>query len=107
MTKTATPKTLIIKAIQIKGNCPVYKLGEKTIIDSPEINLKKSDKVCVHALFALGTFIVGLREGLDPELLGLAKEGNKKAYFHCLDPGQPYTNGGTVTFEVSQVSSKK
>jgi uncharacterized repeat protein (TIGR04076 family) len=106
MTETSSLKTLIIKAIHIKGNCPVYNLGDKTIIDGPEINLKESDKVCIHALFALGTFIVALREGLDPKPLGLAKEENKKAYFQCLDPGQPYTNGGTVTFEITQTSSK-
>ena len=105
--KENTPqKKLILKAIEIKGNCPVYKIGDKTVIEGPEINLKQSDKVCIQALFSLGPFIVALRDGLNPQSFGLAKEDNKKAYFQCLDPGQPYTEGGTVIFEVTQVSSK-
>ncbi|TFG07505.1 MAG: TIGR04076 family protein [Promethearchaeota archaeon] len=99
------PKKLVIKAIEIKGNCPVFKVGDKMVIEGPEVNLKETDKVCIHALFSLGTFIVALREGLSSDSLGLAKRGGQKAYFQCLDPGQPYTDGGTVTFEVSRKSS--
>ena len=103
MKENASTYKLIIKALKIKGNCPVYKIGDKTVIEGPEINLKHSDKVCIHALFSLGTFIVALREDLTPQSLGLTKEDNSKAYYQCLDPGKPYTNGGTVTFEVTQV----
>ena len=103
MKENSSTKKLIIKAIEIKGNCPVYKIGDKTVIEGPEIDLKQSDKVCIHAISCLGNFIVALREGLNPQSLGLAKEENKKAYYQCLDPGTPYTNGGTVIFEVTQV----
>ncbi|MFX0069497.1 MAG: TIGR04076 family protein [Candidatus Hermodarchaeota archaeon] len=103
MNENNTPKKLIIKVIEIKGNCPVYKIGDKMVINGPEIDLQQTDKVCVHALFSLGTFIVALREGLSSKSLGLAKEDNKSAYFQCLDPGKPYTNGGTVIFKATQV----
>jgi len=103
MKENSSTKKLIIKAAKIKGNCPVYKVGDKTVINGLEINLKQSNKVCIHAISCLGNFILALREGLTPQSLGLAKEDNKKAYFQCLDPGEPYINGGTVLFEVIQV----
>lgn len=103
MNENLPPKKLIIKAVEIKGKCPVYNVGDKTVIEGPEINLKESDKVCVHALFSLGTFIVALREKMNPHKLGLTKENNNKAYYQCLDPGPPYTDGGTVIFEITQV----
>ncbi|MFX1446369.1 MAG: TIGR04076 family protein [Promethearchaeota archaeon] len=103
MNEDKSPKKLIIKAVEIKGNCPVYKIGEKTVIEGPEINLEESDKVCIHALFSFGSFIVALREGINPQSLGLTKNNNNKAYYQCLDPGPPYTEGGTVIFEVTRV----
>lgn len=102
MNENLSPKKLIIKAVEIKGNCPVYNVGDKTVIEGPEIDLEVSDKVCIHALFSLGTFIIALREGINPQSLGLTKNDNNKAYYQCLDPGPPYTEGGTVIFEVTQ-----
>ena len=103
MTENNSPKKLIIEAVKIKGNCPVFNLGDKMVINGPEINLKESNKVCIHALFSLGTFIIALREGINPQSVGLTKKNNKKAYYQCLDPGPPYTDGGTVIFEVTLV----
>ena len=94
---------LIFTAVNIKGHCPVYDLGERTIIKGAEIDLGRSDCVCIHALFSLGTFIVALREGIPPHELGLAKEEGEKGHFQCLDPGKTLTEGGTVTFEITQV----
>ena len=92
---------MIIRVKEIRGRCPVYKGGEKIVIEGPEIVLEKTDKLCIHALATILHYAVALREGVDPVKLGLAKKG-KKAYIQCLDPGEPYTNGGTVIFEVSQ-----
>jgi len=38
---------------------------------------------------------------VDPGKLGLTKPGKSDAYIQCLDPGEPYTSGGTVTFKIS------
>ena len=46
---------------------------------------------------------MALRQGADPVELGLAKEG-KAAYLQCPDPGEPYTNGGTVVFKIVMVN---
>ena len=56
----------------------------------------------IHALVPLLHYVVAIREGVDPVKLGLAKEG-EKAYVQCVDPGDPYTSGGTVIFEIEEI----
>lgn len=94
---------LIITAKKITGKCPVYNENWKTIICGPNIDLEKSDAACIHALSCLSTFSVALRDGIPPSSVGLAKEDKEDAaYFQCSDPGPPYTDGGTVLFEVKR-----
>lgn len=92
-------KTLICEVVEVKSNCPVYKLGDKIVIKGPEIDLKETDKICIHALPSILHYAIALREDIDPKILGLCKEG-KYAYIHCVDPGKPYTKGGSVIFKV-------
>lgn len=89
---------LVFEVAEIKGNCPVYKKGDKMVIEGPEIDLKETDAICIHALPSLLHYAVALREGVDPVKLGLSKDKNH-AYIQCLDPGEPYTEGGTVIFK--------
>jgi uncharacterized repeat protein (TIGR04076 family) len=93
---------LIITVKDIKGKCAVHTLGDRMVIDGPEIDLETTDRLCIHALAPILHYAVALREGIDPEKLGLTKKGNK-AYIHCPDPGEPYTEGGEVVFEVERV----
>ncbi len=92
---------LCITVKEIKGKCPVHKLGDKIMIKGPEIDLKQTDSICTHALASLLHYIVALRSGADPIELGLSKEKDK-AYVQCVDPGEPYTEGGTVIFEIKK-----
>ena len=92
---------LVIRVKEIRGRCVVFKGGEKIVVEGAEVNLRETDKICIHALASLLHYLVALREGVDPVRLGLSKEG-EKAYIQCVDPGEPYTNGGTVVFEVSR-----
>ena len=76
---------VVIRVKEIRGNCVVFKGGEKIVIEGPELNLKETDKVCIHALPPLLHYVVALREGVDPVKLGLAKEGNNAcAYIQCV-----------------------
>jgi len=88
---------LVIEVVEIKGKCPVHKVGDKIVIDGPKIDLKRTDNICIHALSSILHYVVALREGVDSRKLGLSKDG-KYAYIQCLDPGEPYTDGGTVVF---------
>ena len=92
---------LVITVREIRGRCPVFKEGDRMVIEGPRIRLDETDAVCVHALACLSAFLVALRDGAPPPSLGLAKSGDV-AYFQCLDPGEPYTSGGTVIFAVER-----
>ncbi|CAB50298.1 TIGR04076 family protein [Pyrococcus abyssi] len=92
---------LVIKVIDIKGKCPIYKIGDKIIIEGPEVKLDETDALCIHAFASLLPYIIAFRKGVKPSEIGLGDE--KKAYVHCPDPGPPYTPGGTVTFEITVV----
>ena len=92
---------LEVEVHEIKGNCPVYKVGDRITIRNPYIMLKKTDALCTHALPTILHYALILEYSWCPLKLGLTKEDDQDhAYFQCLDPGKPYTNGGTVIFRV-------
>ena len=51
-------------------------------------------------------YVVALRDGADPRKLGLSKEKDV-AYIQCVDPGEPYTEGGAVIFKCYYIVDKK
>jgi len=85
---------------EIRGYCPVYKVGDKIVIDDPEIVLEKTDALCTHALSTLLHYALILEHDWCPVKLGLTTaEDEEHAYMQCVDPGKPYTEGGTVIFK--------
>jgi len=92
---------LVARVIEIRGKCPVFELGDRIVIEGPEIKLDETDAICTHAFASLLPYIVALRKGIKPSELGLGR--GEKAYVQCLDPGPPYTDGGTVIFEITVV----
>jgi len=93
---------LIITVNAISGNCPVFKVGDKIVIESPKIIVRETNNFCVHAFGCMLSMIVPLSHGVSFKQLGLAKEEGENGYIQCLDPGKPYTNGGTVLFEIKR-----
>jgi len=91
---------LIITAREIRGKCPVFKVGDKIVVEKPKIMVKKTDALCVHAFGSMLSMITALSRGVSFKELGLAKKEGDSGYVQCLDPGTPYTNGGTVIFEI-------
>jgi len=99
---------LEIEVCEIRGECPVYKVGDRTVIEGAAIVLARTDAVCVHALSSLLHYVVALDEGADPVKLGLTKpEDREHAYMQSVDPGEPYTEGGTVIFKVKRVKQER
>ncbi len=87
---------LVVEVIHIKGECPVYKVGDKIfLIDG--YKLESKGPICMHSLASIMPYYNALSQGVEPEVLGLGK--GKKAYLQCLDP-EGWTGGGTVTFAV-------
>jgi len=52
---------LIIEVSEIRGKCPVYKKGDKIVIDGPEIVMEETDAICIYALAPLLHYAVALR----------------------------------------------
>jgi len=93
---------LVITVKEIRGNCPVFEVGERIVVESPRIVVDKTDNVCIHAFGCMLSMIVPLNRGISFKQLGLATEEGEKGYIQCLDPGKPYTDGGTVLFEIKR-----
>ncbi|WP_456365366.1 TIGR04076 family protein [Thermococcus sp.] len=92
---------LEVKVVEIRGRCPIFKPGDRIVIDGPMVKLDETYAICTHAFASLLPYIVALRKGIKPSELGLGR--GDKAYVQCLDPGPPYTDGGTVIFEITVV----
>ena len=37
---------LLIKVVEIRGKCPVFKLGDRIVIEGPEVKLDETDAIC-------------------------------------------------------------
>jgi len=95
---------LEITVHEIRGKCPVYDIGDKIIIENPEIDLEKTDALCTHALSTILHYALILEYNWCPIKLGLTKENDQdNAYIQCVDPGHPYTHGGTVIFKIKSL----
>ncbi|MCK4331821.1 MAG: TIGR04076 family protein [Dehalococcoidia bacterium] len=98
---------LEIRVCEIKGKCPVYKIGDKIVIDDPKILLDKTDALCTHALSTLLHYVTMLEHDWCPVKLGLTtRQDPDHAYMQCVDPGAPYTEGGTVIFECRRIEGE-
>ncbi len=90
---------LIIRVVEIKGNCPVYQVGD-TFRLREGYRLEAGKPLCMHSLASLMPHYNALRIS-PPSQWGLAGKNNKqKAYVQCLDP-MDYTGGGTAVFEIT------
>lgn len=94
---------LIVRVKEIKGHCPVYKVGDTFVLKSG-YRLVTEIPLCMHSLASLLPHYNALRVS-EPGEWGLAGKNDKtKAYIQCLD-AMAYTGGGTVTFEISRVAN--
>jgi uncharacterized repeat protein (TIGR04076 family) len=92
---------LIIRVKEIKGHCPVYKLGDRIVLEEGyRLNLNETDNMCFHSVASILPYYIALHRGVDPRSLGLSRDG-KKAYVQCLDPCD-YTDGGTAILEIEK-----
>ena len=96
---------LVIKVVEIHGSCPVYKLGDKIVLDEGyKVNLKETDGICMHSLTSILPYYNLLTAGVDMGQFGLLKKGDSSSAprVRCLDPVE-YTGGGSVVFEMTRV----
>jgi len=95
---------LEVDVVEVRGRCPVHKVGDRIVIAGPSIELEKTDALCIHALSVILHYAVALDHGADPVRLGLTRPADRQhAYVQCVDPWKPYTDGGTVIFRFKRV----
>jgi uncharacterized repeat protein (TIGR04076 family) len=94
---------LLLTVIDIKGNCPVYNVGDRiTMQKGYIIDPADTDMVCMHSLASVLPYYVALSKGVKAIDLGLSRGVSDSAYVQCLDPCD-ITGGGTVIFEISRL----
>jgi len=94
---------LLIKVVEIKGKCPVYRVGNRiTLREGYILDTEETDIVCMHSLASVLPYYVALAKGVEAEELGLSRGDSQEAYVQCLDPCE-ITGGGTVCLEISRV----
>jgi len=95
---------VIYEVEEIRGTCPIYKIGDKIVIDpkfpTEIINLKESTAVCLRVLDNIDfNLIYAAAPDNVVEHLGV-KTGECR--IACPMPGPPYTPCGYVIFRVKR-----
>lgn len=93
--------------MEVRGYCPLYKVGDKVTIDNSRIVLGKHDPLCPSALSSLMHYVQDLEKGVTPEELGLIKtEDENHAYIQCEEPCKYISEGGTVVFRIKRIGQE-
>ena len=88
---------LRVRVVEVRGYCAAgYKPGDTFVIDG--FVVRGGVPVCIHALSAMMTLASPMLKGVPAEKLGIGE--GRKGYVQCPDPGPPYTDGGSVVFEL-------
>lgn len=54
---------LLITVKEIKGNCPVYRIGDRIVLDEGyRLNLKETDNLCMHSLSSIKRLVSEFQE---------------------------------------------
>ena len=54
---------LLITVKEIKGNCPVYKIGDRIVLDEGyRLNLKETNNLCMHSLSSIKRVVSEFQE---------------------------------------------
>ena len=82
----------------------MYGVGDKMVIDGPEILRDKTDALCPHAPSALFHCATILEHDWCPAKLGLTTSQDPgHAYVKCIHAGELCTQGDTVIFECRSI----
>ncbi len=93
---------VLIEVINIRGRCPVYKVGDKIYLEGFYIDSKNSSNICMHAFASMISLLSAFSHGASAIELGIGDKEDE-GYLQCCDPGDPYTKGGTVIFKIKRI----
>lgn len=91
---------------EVRGYCAAgYKPGDMFVIEKFYIKPIQDTRICLHALNSMLTLLMPFIKGVSARYLGIGSEDDI-GYVQCPDPGEPYTKGGTVVFELRREEVK-
>jgi len=91
---------------EVRGSCAMgYRPGDYFLVEKYYIS-DAGRGVCLHALTSMLTLLSPLLKGVSARTLGIGREDDV-GYVQCPDPGEPYTCGGTVVFELRREEIKE
>jgi uncharacterized repeat protein (TIGR04076 family) len=65
---------LLITVKEIRGHCPVYKIGDRIVLDEGyRLNLVETDSMCLHSVASILPYYIALYRGVSPRELGLSR----------------------------------
>lgn len=89
-------KDIMVEVVEIRGRCPAeLKVGDKYYLRGARISLEESDAICGFAFSNIYPAVWAARLGYDLSATGLTQR-----IAQCIDPGPPYSRGGTVLFRI-------
>ena len=93
---------IIISVKEVRGHCAInYKPGDSFVVEWFYVIPESSTKICLHALSAMTSLLMPFLKGVSAVDLGIGAVDDV-GYIQCPDPGEPYTTGGTVIFELKR-----
>jgi uncharacterized repeat protein (TIGR04076 family) len=92
---------VVVRVKEVRSRCAAgYQPGDTIVVE--RFYIREAGKgVCLHALAAMLTLPAPLLKGAPATALGIGKEEDT-GYAQCPDPGEPYTCGRTVIFELKR-----
>lgn len=85
---------------EVRGYCALgYRFGDSFIIEKYYVLGGQGTQICLHALVGMCSLLLPFLKGVSARELGIGREDDV-GYVQCPDAGKPYTDGGTVVFEL-------
>jgi uncharacterized repeat protein (TIGR04076 family) len=86
---------------EVRGRCAFgYKPGDCFVVERFYLS-DIGRGLCIHAFASMFTLLTPFLKGVSAKSLGIG-EKDDVGYVQCPDPGEPYTSGGTVVFELKR-----
>ena len=88
---------------EVRGRCAAYyKPGDSFMVREFYILENQKARICLHALSSMLTLLMPFLKGVSAKALGIGSTDDI-GYVQCPDPGEPYTCGGSVMFELRRM----
>lgn len=109
---------VVLECMEIRGSCPIYKEGDRVVINEPIIDTRNSvssgryqipNAICYPMILDFGFYYRPICRGVSLRELGLAKEEGDEGYFSCHAPdlGESPKAHGTIIWKVKRIPIKK